>query len=259
MWRVVFDSVQGESHKSLELPCQDCCRVLDLGVTGRSLLVLVCSDGAGSAEFAEEGARIACDRFVQLVEREYPDGDVALDVGRERAFEWCEAIRQSLRSRADELSVPVRQLACTFLAALVSNGNAIFIQVGDGAIVIRRDDEYAPVFWPQSGEFAGTTNFITDEDMGECLEFQWSENRVDELAMFSDGLERLVLTFADRAVHRPFLEPLFLTLRQSTNGEELFVPLRTFLSSPKVNERTDDDKTLILATRIQSHDDHALC
>jgi hypothetical protein len=43
-----------------------------------------------------------------------------------------------------------------------------------------------------------------------------------------------------------------MRLRQTHNGDELCEPLRQFLQSPRVAQRSDDDKTLILATRVPS-------
>jgi hypothetical protein len=43
---------------------------------------------------------------------------------------------------------------------------------------------------------------------------------------------------------------MFKALRSTDDYGALAGPLRAFLDSPQVNARTDDDKTLILATRV---------
>ncbi|MGL4552961.1 MAG: PP2C family serine/threonine-protein phosphatase, partial [Gemmataceae bacterium] len=63
-----------------------------------------------------------------------------------------------------------------------------------------------------------------------------------------DGLQGLALHYATRTAHGPFFAPLFRALR-GADPEELGDPMRAFLESPRVNGRTDDDKTLILAAR----------
>jgi hypothetical protein len=68
--------------------------------------------------------------------------------------------------------------------------------------------------------------------------------------MMTDGLQRLALDFRTQAPHEPFFSPLFKALRSAPVAEDLAVPLRQLLSSSSVNERTDDDKTLLLATRL---------
>ena len=56
------------------------------------------------------------------------------------------------------------------------------------------------------------------------------------------------------SLHSPFFAPLFAWLRPHAEGysRELSDSLAAFLNSEKVNARTDDDKTFILATRIKN-------
>ncbi|MCA9038006.1 MAG: protein phosphatase 2C domain-containing protein [Planctomycetaceae bacterium] len=251
MWKTVYDSVAGTSHINSDLPCQDACRVVQLIVGETKLLVACLADGAGSASHADEGAQVACDTFIQTIEQASESFNFDETIHRETAIAWCNGLRSRIVQRASELDVDTRQLACTFLGAVVTENSALFIQIGDGAIVRWNGDGYRHVFWPQSGEFANTTNFLTDKAFIENLDFTQIRERVDELAIFSDGLERLVLRFADQTVHEPFLSPLFATLRHTDDPGDYFQPLREFLDSEKVNERTDDDKTLILTTRLR--------
>ena len=77
------------------------------------------------------------------------------------------------------------------------------------------------------------------------------ERRIDEVALFSDGLQRLALHYQTRTAHAGFFKPMLATLRAAPADalESLSTQLAAYLSSPAVNERTDDDKTLVLATR----------
>jgi len=61
-----------------------------------------------------------------------------------------------------------------------------------------------------------------------------------------------VLQKAAKAVHGPFFDSMFPAVRRSTASGvdvELSRALGVYLSSAPVNQRTDDDKTLILASR----------
>jgi hypothetical protein len=140
------------------------------------------------------------------------------------------------------------------LLAVIGESTARFAQIGDGAIVISDGDCYRPVFWPQSGEYANATNFLTDPRWQRSLAFTAMDSRVDEIALLSDGLQALTLDYAAKAAHGPFFAPMFRPLRQARKGEDLLVALGDFLRSARVNERTDDDKTLILASRIRTRD-----
>lgn len=77
------------------------------------------------------------------------------------------------------------------------------------------------------------------------------EERIDEVALLSDGLQRLALHYQTRTAHAAFFKPMLATLRDASEDalESLSARLEDYLSSPAVNERTDDDKTLVLASR----------
>ncbi len=164
---------------------------------------------------------------------------------------WFREVHEALLREAQRREIVPRQLACTLLVAVVGEHSAVFAQVGDGVIVIREDDEYRAVFWPQSGEYVNTTHFVTDASFEDAFQCE-RRGRVDEVSLLTDGLQMLALNFGAKTVHRPFFAPMFELLRQTSAHEELIVPFRQFLDSPSVNARTDDDKTLILATRLYS-------
>ena len=95
------------------------------------------------------------------------------------------------------------------------------------------------------------TVFATDPCAAEYLEHEIAKRTFDELALFTDGLQRLALHFASQTVHNPFFRPMFAPLRSAPAGylAATSTALGSFLGSPSVNDRTDDDKTLVLATR----------
>jgi hypothetical protein len=71
-----------------------------------------------------------------------------------------------------------------------------------------------------------------------------------DVALLTDGMERLALRFDSLTPHPPFFRPLFEALRATTNVDALTEDLRQFLQSDSVQNKTDDDKTLVLASRI---------
>ena len=132
------------------------------------------------------------------------------------------------------------------------------MQVGDGAVVVHWEDTpqssdgYDWIFWADEAAYANETTFLTDERAAGNLQHTLVNYRLDEVALFTDGLQRLALHYETRTAHAPFFEPMFAPLRAAANdgrANELSASLAAFLDSPSVNERTDDDKTLILATR----------
>ena len=102
------------------------------------------------------------------------------------------------------------------------------------------------------GEFANTTYFATEDYAADHLAFEKTAGRIDEVALFSDGIEPLVLHYATKSVHAPFFDRMFPAVRglgPPGRDAALSDALAAYLDSPAICERTDDDKTLILASR----------
>jgi hypothetical protein len=226
----------------------------ELSLGEETVLVLACADGAGSAEWSHVGSRLACDFLFTLVENDIKTLDKLPEITYETALDWVRRLHDRFEEEAAALQIPPRQLATTILAAIVGESQAAFFQIGDGAIVVQDEGSYRHVFWPQSGEYANSTNFLTDSSFPQSLVFELRPNRIDEIALLTDGLQMLALSFGEKRAHEPFFAPMFQALRAASDANELDAPLRAFLESPRINERTDDDKTLVLATRIHSHD-----
>jgi hypothetical protein len=261
-WRTLAASVAGTAHAGSGRPCADACAVRSLRLTGtRTLLVAVAADGAGASARAPQGARLACEAVLAEAERwtrrlarggRRTARRGLATFGSEEAILWADAARKRIAAAARAEGLDPRLFACTLLAAVVDERRAVFFQVGDGAIVYRHaDGGYRPALWPQSGEYANCTWFVTDEDLASRVQSTSVED-VHEIALLTDGLQGLALRFLGREAHGPFFEPMFAQLRREreTRRTRLRGELRAFLQSPAVNRRTDDDKTLVLATRL---------
>jgi hypothetical protein len=248
-WKILAGSATGTSHEREGDPCQDYAHYAIVSAEDSPVLVAACADGAGSATQAALGARLACLGYIHMACESLRDGLPVLEINEPRARGWLERLRGTMSLEACLRNLELRDLACTLLTAVVGDGIAVFLQIGDGAIVYREGGRYRTAFWPQTGEYASTTFFLTGEDYQERLEFRVLGQRVDDLALFTDGLQPLALHYASRTVHAPFFDPMFDAVRRVVDTQDLEEPLRTFLTSKPVIERTDDDKTLVLATR----------
>jgi len=253
-WRTLAASVVGTSHSAAGLPCADACatRVLRRRHGGR-VLVAVAADGAGTSARAREGARLACQAVLHHAARwAAGKGEVAA-LRREAFVPWLDEVQVRVAAAARAEGRDSRDFSCTLLVTLVDRARAAFFQVGDGAIVYGRGDgTYAPALWPQTGEYANCTWFATDPNAADRVQAASAED-VHEVALLTDGLQGLALRFATREAHGPFFEPMFARLRREREGQSrsLLQQLRAFLGSTPVNCRTDDDKTLVLATRLR--------
>jgi hypothetical protein len=136
---------------------------------------------------------------------------------------------------------------------VVAKELAVVIHVGDGACALRiaGESRWLVPSWPAQGEYASTTYFVTDDPQPRVGVVR-TEGRVEEVAVFTDGMERLALDFAGRCAFDRFFESLFTAIRRAPPGRQrgLSAHLRDFLDSERVTERTDDDKTLVMARRV---------
>jgi hypothetical protein len=253
-WRVAMASSIGQSHVASAQPCQDAHFHLEAkDADGRSVMVLTAADGAGSAALAELGASLACETFARLVEAYVGKGGRVAAIERQLVERWINGLVYRIELDAKRSGATVQDYSCTLLAAVIAEKSAVFVQIGDGAMVIpAADTGWRHIFWPQHGEFANTTNFVTSERAVPEMDFVRLDKPVQEIAVFTDGIENLVLQKASRTAHAPFFDSMFPPVRKSqVSGvdAELSHALDKYLSSPTITSRTDDDKTLILASR----------
>ncbi len=250
-WQVIGAAVQGLSHQKQGLPCQD---ALKYDCLPGGILLVALADGAGSAVHAELGAQAAVqaalDQLLARLAQELPG----------ECCEWEEVIwdafqsaRTAITKLADEEESPLRSFATTLTCLVATPEKLIVGQLGDGAVVaIGADGDLKTVTTLQRGEYANETNFLTQEDALELVAIQVIDEQVQALAMMSDGLTRLALKRPDNEPHSPFFKPLFAFVVSSAPAKDAAQAndaLTGFLNSPRVCERTDDDKTLVLALR----------
>lgn len=250
MWKTIHASVIGTSHVGFGSECQDesIADVL-LDANDEGYLVCLVADGAGSATKGGRGAELACITAMTSIEQSLRTSSLFTT---DLVAGWIENIRQAIFSEAEATELTSRDYACTLLGAVIAPNNAVFFQIGDGAIVVSKNKMQGVVFWPDSGPYANMTYFVTDTDALTNLDVIIINTSFDEIAVLSDGLQRLALLFDRQIPHVPFFDPMLSVLRQQPTDqvECLESQLAIFLGSAQVNERTDDDKTLILSTRL---------
>lgn len=250
MWRSVCQSVPGERHRLDGADSQDHSLVRYVGSAADGALVACVADGAGTAALSSLGARLACEAIVELVADRFETRRTLADIQPSEAVQWCELTRRRLESEAETRRREIRDFASTLCGAVIARRQSIFFQIGDGAIVARRHGALGVVFWPQSGEYLNTTSFLTSPDFQERLQVRLVQGEFADVALFTDGIERLALQFDALAPHAPFFQPLFAAVRGNRDVEALAADLKRFLESDSVLKKNDDDKTLLLACRI---------
>jgi hypothetical protein len=165
-WRFAFASVAGTSHLRIGAPCQDAseCYVFH-SLVGEPIMVGVVSDGAGTAECSADGARMACEFFVESIEGLLSHGGAVKDITPDWAHAWIRRFHVAVTSQAESIGLTSRAFACTIVAVVAGTDCAAVFHVGDGAVVAAEHctpHEYKCISWPAKGEYANTTTFVTD-------------------------------------------------------------------------------------------------
>jgi serine/threonine protein phosphatase PrpC len=217
------------------------------------VIVAVVSDGAGSAQEAARGASIVCSEFHRRA-GEYLRGGASLaDVDGEDAADWIDSIRDRINFTAITANLKPRDYAATLVALLADEQRTVVLHVGDGAAVVRnrKTQEWSVPSWPFHGEYASTTRFVTDDPRAQ-IEIVQIDSSIDRFAVFSDGIENLVLDHRTRSAPAQLFERLLepvATWEGTGRSRKLSKHLRDYLGSDKVCAGTDDDKSLILGAR----------
>lgn len=256
-WNYATASVIGQAHINQETICQDrlLCRTISTESDGEVLIAAV-ADGAGSTTHGQIGAEIACEFFAEQVKkflssRNASVGSLNEDFGRL----WIEFFQTKIAETAKEEKLELREYATTFIAAVVGKDSAVFYQVGDGAAVFSANGEtesYTFGIEPEDTEYVNMTEFLTDDAAAQSLRFVCIEKPIEDVILFSDGIYAVAVNYQTNKPHEPFLIPMIAPLRNGNSAEGLNEKLENFLASPKLNEKTDDDKTIILASRAMA-------
>ncbi|MFN4314044.1 MAG: PP2C family serine/threonine-protein phosphatase [Chitinophagaceae bacterium] len=253
-WKLIGQAVVGSSHLSSDRPCEDALHAEKLlHPNGTEILICCASDGAGSARFAATASQLVVtetvNRFAALLQ-------VDAIIEEADIYQVAEEIYELLRQQSVENQVAIQEYSCTWLGAVLFPDRAVFFQIGDGAIVRHNGvDGYVTLWPPENGEYQNSTWFLVDHLHMAQLRCIVLHERIDEIALLTDGLQMLALNIETNIVHQPFFESMFKWLRLADNDEKIATlnnKLQNYLGSELINQKTDDDKTLLLATRLNS-------
>jgi len=243
----------GSSHIKAGAGCQDSATCIEVPRSQHSALVAVVSDGAGSAEFASIGSRTTVRSFGRRLVEFARTAESSEPISEEKARQWLDEVRDRIFAIARAKERNPRDFAATLVAAIVLPDRLTVCHVGDGACAVRRKggEAWEVPSWPAHGEYASSTYFVTDDPEPNLRLSCW-EGEFTDLAIFSDGLERLALDFLNKSAFNRFFDPMSAPLAKlpSGRGRALSIQLRSFLDGPQVTDRTDDDKTIIVAKRV---------
>ena len=246
-WRWAASSRIGTSHLKAGTRKQDAYTVK---VPEHDALCVIVSDGAGSSSHGGEGASLVC-RMLSTVICDWIANHGGLPPD-DQLYEWLDLVRDRLALVAKKRELTKRQFASTLVALIVRGDDLLALQVGDSALVARKAGQWEAICWPENGEFASTTYFITDDPEPRLQIVRKAAGDYDAFAAFSGGIDSIALHHANQEPHARFFDPMIKPVDQASERGRLVAlsaALGRYLDGPAICDRTDDDKTLVLVSR----------
>jgi Protein phosphatase 2C len=262
-WRILGASVTGTSHLRMGRGCDDAHLAR---VVGDDILLLAVADGAGSASQSARGAAAVVRTAIEHAEAELAKQNKHIEQEQwqnilqgilQAAHQTIQNLLQSEAANNEQASwehfeqhesnqFSLRDFATTLLVAVVTRQWTAIAQVGDGVAVAHYDDGSVVSLYARPPQrYINETDFISDPAyLSNAVYTIKPGTGLKGIALLTDGLELLATTFPEHAAHPAFFLPFFKFAASSDATEE---ELRQFLGSERVNSRTDDDKTLLLA------------
>jgi len=242
MWRTQSALVTGRGQRKTGKPLQDrTCILQENDVTAAAL-----ADGAGSADWSQEGAHVAVETACNLL---CGDFDRLFQAGTpmELRRKILEAVRDAVEQRAGELGVPVSELACTMLVVAVQGDRYLIFHLGDGVIAYQKAGTVRIASIPWNGEFVNSTVFVTSQNaLRHARVYRGTRPELEGFCLMSDGCEP-ALYDKQRNRMAPLLRILFqqVQLMGRQSSSEILNAVMRGLIAP----RTQDDCSMVLLTR----------
>lgn len=260
-WKVVSCSAIGTSHQKRQTPCQD---YASYYCTDSDIFIGAVADGAGSAKYSNIGARIAVNDAIEFIRRndwcfqpkvkanyeQFLEGNYYQELFK---FLIREVIITSLQKEASQKKYLLDDLACTLLIVVAHPKWIVAMQIGDGLIVLKstNQDRYHLLFMPDRGEYVNETTFVTSGNVIEQIQVDFQHTNIQFVCIATDGIENISLDKTANLRWQPFegfFIPLQDELAKTKNTNKLEKEINDFLSSDRVNKKTNDDKTLLSCT-----------
>ncbi len=245
-WRGAGASLAGARHAALNMPCQDVHRYVPL-VAGGALIAV--ADGAGSAENALAGARLAVDHLVAVLTQSLAQAPADEDAWRSLLKEAFAGAHEALSAQAAAAERPLHSFATTLTCVVLHECWSVAAQIGDGVVVVEESDgNLVTAVQPRRGEYVTDTYFLTMPGFDRYLDIWIARQPIRAVAVSTDGLVRLIMHLPAYTPGAAFFSPLLDRLRHA-DDDTIRARLAALLGLDRVRAGTDDDTTLVLALR----------
>ena len=251
-WRIALASNGGFKNQHRKVACQDYADSIKIPALHTDTMVAAVADGMGSAEMSRTGARSAVTFSIikaghLLRERKRAISPHYLEYILNAAMN---SARMNLGERAERDGKPLRQYATTLLLLIYTQGMLGVAQIGDAAAVVADSSgQYITFSKPNRGEYANETTSVTSRRALQSCRIDIVRADIRHIGLFTDGMADLLLDSRTLEPHHSFFAKTFNWLSDQPGELRSSGGLKNLLKSEKVRKRTDDDTTLLLASR----------
>ncbi len=222
-----------------------------------NLGLIAVADGLGSVPLSDLGSRLSVEAAVDAAKSLLLNTPIdEIDIAGV-PLKMMQAARDSLDETSLREGIQLSDMATTLIAVLFHKDCIYTAQIGDGAVVARVDRSLVLISQPSNSEYANEVTPITCSSWRDSLASAEARSGVEYIAVFTDGCQRAALmkTADGYEPFEKFFNPVFSFATEIDNIYDGEQELREFLSSKKISEYSEDDKTLVLAVLHGRNDD----
>jgi serine/threonine protein phosphatase PrpC len=243
-WRTLGIIATGKGHLTSGVPCQDYFTTASLR---NGDLVTIVADGAGSAEFSGEGARVATEECLSLI------AERASQKLLKKAdyYEIFMTVAQRVADYARQFNLSHRDFYTTLNVLHCTQHRTHNASIGDsGCIILNHLDELQIMAKPTKGRYANETAFLTKRMVEKHFSYGERQHPISGYIAATDGIFDLL--FEREKINSQSASALIdcLKRQEPTQAEK---ELKALLNSKTIERYTRDDLTLVLGVRPQDN------
>lgn len=237
-------SVQGSRHLQTGDPCQDAWQSIPF----EGGMVVAVADGLSSASHSKQGAMIAVSescKYISTLRNPANPTQIMRDT--------FSHIYNVLMRSADASGLNPSSFATTLIIAYLSDGILTTGHIGDGIVAGILNGTPIIISPPARSEYVNETASLTQSDWESHLRMRSNKN-VNCCIIATDGCQSaLSVRKGDKFIpYEPFITPLISFVRKKMMyGGDCRSDIENLLTSPRMLDLSDDDKTLVVLFRIE--------
>lgn len=241
-WKTLGIIATGKGHLTSGVPCQDFFTTASLH---NGDLVTIVADGAGSAAFSDEGARVATEECLSLI------AERASQKLLKKAdyYEIFMTVAQRVADYARQFNLSHRDFYTTLNVLHCTQDRTHNASIGDsGCIILNDQDKLQIMAKPTKGRYANETAFLTKQMLEKHFSYGERQHPINGYIAATDGIFDLL--FEREQINSQSASALIDCLKQQelAPAEQ---EIRAFLNSRTITRFTRDDLTLVIGVRAQ--------